>query len=288
MLTDGFAKQCLDIERPIQCFNAHLRLGGVGTQRDGVAVAVVDNCVVLAHRPADHRALHLVTDRQGPQVLSLLLEYLRWDQFGGPMHLGVGGPLQPLQAASVEDAIVHIQPVAEEIPLDVLHHILNFSFALRVRPAAHSDGQTTFLPELLKLIGVDDVPRVFTYAYNAVLVEYQLLRHPAHVLEAIMADPHKVYAGKGTALLLCVLVPRPGQHKRRHIHPGLPAVYVGHHLLPEVHLHLLPHRQLRHRLIFPRRHALFQPVFFPQLFHIPGYRSLAHLLPVVFPQARKE
>ena len=27
---------------------------------------------------------------------------------------------------------VHIQPVAEEIPLDVLHHILNFSFALRV------------------------------------------------------------------------------------------------------------------------------------------------------------
>ena len=200
------------------------------------------------------------------------------------MHLGVGGPLQPLQAASVEDAIVHIQPVAEEIPLDVLHHILNFSFAFWVRPAAHTDGQPAFLPELLKLIGVDDVPGIFTYAYDTVLVEYQFLRHPAHVLEAVMADPYKVYAGKGPVLLLRVLVPRPGQYKRRHIHLGLPAVHVGHHLLSEIHLHLFPHRQLRHRLILSRRRALFQPVFFPYLLHIPGYCSLAHLLPVVFPQ----
>ena len=37
-------------------------------------------------------------------------------------------------------------------------------------------------------------------------------------------------------------------------------------------------------LVLSRRRALFQPVFFPYLLHIPGYCSLAHLLPVVFPQ----
>ena len=99
-----------------------------------------------------------------------------------------------------------------------------------------------------------------------------------------MADPHQVCAGERPALFLRALVPRPRQHERRHIHPSLPTIYIWQYLLPKIHLYLLPHRQLRHRLIFSRRYALFQPVLLPEQLHIPGYRPPAHLFPVVFPQ----
>ncbi len=47
-----------DGHEAVQGFDPHFWLGGIGPQGDGIAVAVVDNRVVLAHRPADHRALH--------------------------------------------------------------------------------------------------------------------------------------------------------------------------------------------------------------------------------------
>lgn len=74
---------------------------------------------------------------QGLQILPFLLEYLRRDQLGGPMHLGVGGLLL-FQAAAVEDGIVRIQPVAQEIALDVLYRtgISQYRFSdLRLIPS---------------------------------------------------------------------------------------------------------------------------------------------------------
>jgi site-specific DNA recombinase len=106
-----------------------------------------------------------------------------------------GGEVEelPLEFEStVEDVIVHIHTVTEEIALYIFYGVFNLAFALRIGTTAQVNRNTSFLAELLKFVGVDDIAGVFTHAEDAVLVKNHFLRHTTKIPETVMADPHQI------------------------------------------------------------------------------------------------
>src|SRR5574344_1761819 len=132
VLTDRLAKHGLDVQNSLLRFNPHLRLAVVSAQRNGIAVAVVEDGVVLADSAANHGTHRLITPGQRPQMLTFFLENLGRNALRRSMHLCVRGTRQPLQTDAIENVVIHKKAVAEKIAFYIFYRVFNFSFALGI------------------------------------------------------------------------------------------------------------------------------------------------------------
>ena len=73
MFANRFAKKGADVENTVYSLNPYFRLRFVGSEGNRVAVAVVNNGVVLSDSPADYWALYLVMNRKRANILSFSL-----------------------------------------------------------------------------------------------------------------------------------------------------------------------------------------------------------------------
>src|SRR5574344_378557 len=249
VLTDWLAKHSLYVQNSLLRFNPHLRLTVVSAQRNGIAVAVVEDGVVLADSAANDGTHRLIAPGQRPQMLTFFLKNLSRNALRRSMHLCIRGTRQPIQTATIENVVIHKKTVAQKIALYIFYRVFNFSLALGIGSTAHIDGHFRLLPELLKFVGVENISGIFAYTHNAVLVKNHFTRQPAEVSETVVARVYQVCRCKRTALHFGIFVSGCGKQKRCCVDSGLPAVNIGHQELTEVNLHLLPHRKLGNSFI---------------------------------------
>src|SRR5574344_2374608 len=111
VLTDRLAKHGLDVQNALLRFNPHLRLAVVSAQRNGIAVAVVEDGVVLADSAANNGMHRFIAPGQRPQMLTFFLKNLSRNALGCSMHFCICSTRQPIQTATIKNVVIHKKTV---------------------------------------------------------------------------------------------------------------------------------------------------------------------------------
>ena len=250
----------------------------VGAEGQAVGVAAVEDGVVAAHGIGLGLKTRLLHVRAvWCQVLPLLLEDFRGDEFGGGVHLRICRACQPAHALFVEAVDVKILAPAEEVALHVLDEVFHFALSLGVRRHGVDRlvaGLKDVFGELLRL---DVVAVVLADKHLPVLVVEHLAWHAAEELEREVVGVDGRLGGEGRVAEVHEPHARAAHYHAEEPHLDPPSACVGHPLLAPVDLGLLAILKLRELVhLAGRLDLLGDALFLADAHHIVVHGLLGH------------
>ena len=190
-----------------------------------------------------------------PEMLPFLLKRDRRHLFRRMADLPVRAAQQPSlkRFTRLRQAFKH--PYLEKIVLHVFDDVFDFTLGLRIRFPAHVHRHPHLFQKRLELPRVDDLPMVLVHHQHRILIDDQLLRHPAQIVETVQQVLNDVHRGERRVLDSDIFVPAGREYRGEDMkrHPA------AHLVLAEIQLQLPSVRQFRHLLVLPGMGFVHQP-----------------------------
>ena len=169
--------------------------------RNGIAVSVIQDGVILSDGTQQFRAVSVFDDRYRKQMLPFLGKYFCGYPPCRTVDFDIGCSFKPRDSKRVQcQVIVWINAILDKAVLDVSDDILDLTLCLRIGAAAHIYPESAFLTEFLELRCVDDIAVVFGNADDTILIEYQLTGHSSEIFETFPQRRDQVDSAKRSAL----------------------------------------------------------------------------------------